>query len=63
MQFKKEFIGESLGTYILVLFGCGAAAVSFLFGAYQGIFQIALVWGCRSNVSYIFNASAFLCSP
>lgn len=45
MRLSKEFIGESLGTFILVLFGCGSVAVSVLFGAYQGIMQIALAWG------------------
>ncbi len=34
-----------LGTFTLVLFGCGSVAVSILFGAYQGLMQIALVWG------------------
>jgi len=45
MQISKEFKGETLGTFILVLFGCGSVAVSVLFGAYQGIMQIALAWG------------------
>jgi glycerol uptake facilitator protein len=45
MRFSREFIGETLGTFILVLFGCGSVAVSVLFNAYQGIFQIAIVWG------------------
>jgi len=45
MQLSKEFIGETLGTFLLVLFGCGSVAVSVLFNAYQGIVQIALVWG------------------
>ncbi|MCX6236868.1 MAG: aquaporin family protein [Bacteroidia bacterium] len=45
MRYSKEFIGETLGTFLLVLFGCGSVAVSVLFGAYQGILQIALVWG------------------
>jgi glycerol uptake facilitator protein len=45
MKYSKEFIGEMLGTYILVLFGCGSVAVSVLFGAYNGILQIALSWG------------------
>ncbi len=44
MKISKEFIGESLGTFILVLFGCGSVAVSVLFGGYQGILQIAMVW-------------------
>ena len=41
----KEFIGESLGTFILTLFGCGSVAVAVLFGEYTSIFQIAIVWG------------------
>lgn len=41
----KDFIGELLGTFILVLFGCGAVAVSVLFEDYYGIFQIGIVWG------------------
>jgi len=45
VKYKNEFIGETLGTFILVLFGCGSVAVSVLFGAYQGLMQIALAWG------------------
>jgi glycerol uptake facilitator protein len=45
MRYSKEFIGETLGTFLLVLFGCGSVAVSVLFDAYHGILQIALVWG------------------
>ena len=41
----KEFTGELLGTFILVLFGCGSVAVAVLFGEYTGIFQIGLAWG------------------
>ncbi len=45
MKYQKEFIGECLGTFMLVLFGCGSVAVSVLFDVYQGLLQIALVWG------------------
>lgn len=45
MRYSKEFIGEALGTYLLVLFGCGSVTISVLFNAYQSILQIALVWG------------------
>lgn len=41
----KEFLGELIGTFILVLFGCGSVAVATLFGEYTGIFQIAMAWG------------------
>jgi glycerol uptake facilitator protein len=42
---KRELIGEALGTFLLVLFGCGSVAVSVLFHAHQGLMQIALAWG------------------
>lgn len=45
MKFKRGFIGETIGTFILVLFGCGSVAVTVLFGAHQGLFQVAIVWG------------------
>jgi glycerol uptake facilitator protein len=43
--YKREFIGEALGTFILVLLGCGSVAVSVLFNAHQGLMQGALAWG------------------
>jgi glycerol uptake facilitator protein len=45
MKLSKEFKGETLGTFLLVLFGCGSVAVSVLFNAHQGLMQIALAWG------------------
>lgn len=45
MKYSRELIGEGLGTFVLVLFGCGSVAVSVLLGAHQGLMQIALVWG------------------
>lgn len=44
-MYKREFMGEMLGTFLLVLFGCGSVAVSVLFGAHQGLMQVALAWG------------------
>jgi glycerol uptake facilitator protein len=43
--YMKGFIGEMLGTFILTLFGCSSVAVAVLFGEYNSIFQIGLVWG------------------
>jgi len=40
-----HFTGELLGTAILVFFGCGAVAVSVLFDAFSGLWQIATIWG------------------
>jgi glycerol uptake facilitator protein len=45
MQSIRESIGEALGTFVLVLFGCGSVAVSVLFEAHQGLMQVALTWG------------------
>jgi len=45
VKYQSEFLGEFLGTLILVLFGCGSVAVTVLLNAHQGLLQIALVWG------------------
>jgi glycerol uptake facilitator protein len=39
------FVGEFIGTFILVFFGCGSVATAVLTGAQVGIFQVAIVWG------------------
>lgn len=39
------FVGEFLGTFLLVFFGCGSIATAVLTGAQVGIFQVAIVWG------------------
>lgn len=41
----KGFIGEMMGTFVLTLFGCCSVAVAVLFGEYNSIFQIGIVWG------------------
>ncbi|MBF0111061.1 MAG: MIP family channel protein [Magnetococcales bacterium] len=40
-----EFFGELIGTFLLVLFGCGTVAVAVLFGGHHGLFDVALSWG------------------
>lgn len=42
---KNNFIGEFIGTFIMLLFGCGTVAVTVLFGSLVGQFQIAICWG------------------
>ena len=41
----SNFLGELIGTLILVFFGCGSIAVSILFSSHSGLFQIAAIWG------------------
>lgn len=38
-------LAEGLGTYLLVLFGCGAVHADVLTGAQKGVWQVAIVWG------------------
>jgi glycerol uptake facilitator protein len=40
-----NFVGELLGTFILVFFGCGVVASATLFSAHTGLFQVAGIWG------------------
>src|SRR3954469_10921058 len=39
------FVGEFVGTFFLVFFGCGSVATAVLTGAQVGLFQVAIVWG------------------
>ncbi|MDR2493361.1 MAG: aquaporin [Coriobacteriales bacterium] len=45
MKGIREFLGEVIGTFLMVFFGVGAVAVTVLFGAHSGTFQVAIVWG------------------
>ena len=41
----KKCLAEFLGTYLLILLGCGAVHASVLTGAQSGLWQVAIVWG------------------
>src|SRR5471030_2900333 len=45
MPLKVEFVGEVLGTFLLVFFGCGSVCSAVTTGAFAGVFQVAIVWG------------------
>ncbi len=51
MSKKQIFIGEFIGTFMLLLFGCGTVAVTVLFGSLVGQFQIAVCWGIAITLS------------
>ena len=44
LRLSSVFAGETLGTYILVLFGTGAVAAAVLTDAHVGLWQVASVW-------------------
>ena len=41
----KTCVAEFVGTYLLVLLGCGAVHAAVLTGAQSGLWQVAIVWG------------------
>lgn len=51
MKYPHEFVGEMIGTFLLVLFGCGSVAVTILFSAHAGLLQVAAVWGLGVTVA------------
>jgi glycerol uptake facilitator protein len=38
-------VGEFVGTFLLVFFGCGSVCAAVTTGATVGVFQVAIVWG------------------
>ena len=48
---RRAFLGEIVGTFLLVFFGCGAVACSVSEGALSGLFQVAIVWGMGLSVA------------
>jgi glycerol uptake facilitator protein len=41
----KRCVAELVGTYILILFGCGVVHASVLTGSQSGLWQVAIIWG------------------
>jgi len=51
MRMSQHFVGEFVGTFLMVFFGCGSVAVSVLFSAHNGLFQVAMIWGLAVTMS------------
>ncbi len=50
-------IAEVLGTFILVLIGCGAGHASVLAGAHSGLWQVSIIWGIAVMIAvYVVGA-------
>jgi glycerol uptake facilitator protein len=47
----KKCLAECLGTFLLILFGCGAVHAAVLTGAQSGLWQVAIVWGIAIMVA------------
>jgi len=47
----KELVGEAIGTFILVLFGCGSVASAVLFNAFTSLLEVALIWGFGVSIA------------
>lgn len=45
MKLIKECLGEFIGTYLLVLIGCGTVALDVVYGTFGSLAIIALLWG------------------
>src|SRR5271154_1011787 len=50
-------VGEFVGTFLLVFFGCGSIASAVLTGASVGVFQVAIVWGLGIATAIYLTAS------
>jgi glycerol uptake facilitator protein len=50
-------IGEFIGTFILVFFGCGSVCAAVTTGAQVGVFQVAIVWGLGIATAIYLTAS------
>src|SRR3954465_8721152 len=54
---RAAFVGEVVGTFLLVLFGTGSVACAVLTGALQGLWQVAVVWGFGVTIA-IYSSAA-----
>lgn len=56
-ELLQIMVAEAIGTFLLVLFGCGVVHAAVLTGAQSGLWQVAIVWGIGITVA-IYSVGA-----
>ncbi len=56
-ELRRALAAETVGTFLLVLFGTGSVAASVLTGAQSGLWQVAVVWGFGVSLAIFCTAS------
>jgi glycerol uptake facilitator protein len=57
MSLIRKCMAELLGTFLLVLFGCGVVHSAVLTGSQSGLWQVAVVWGLAIAIAiYVTGA-------
>ena len=44
MSFKRIFLGEIIGTFILVFIGCGSVSLAVIYELIHSLIEVALFW-------------------
>lgn len=52
----RWFLGELIGTFLLVFFGCGSVATAVAMEVPVGLFQVAIVWGLGLSAAIFITA-------
>ena len=59
MEYSRDFIGEFLGTFLLVLFGCGVGSLQFS----QRLISNRIDLGRRGEPGHLCYQEFILCPP
>jgi glycerol uptake facilitator protein len=54
----RACVGELIGTYLMVFFGCGSVMSAVITGAQVGLWQVAVVWGFGITLAIYATAAA-----
>ena len=54
---RRRFIGETVGTYLMVMIGTSSVAAAAITGAQMGLWQVAVVWTLGVSISIYATAN------